>query len=216
MIGGCGLLTGAAAVQRPFELVVLAAEGSLVAPPHLQADLQRLLEPLESLGEGRERDAKAARLLLVPRRADAQPGPTAREHVKRRDDLGQDARVPVDGAGDQGQQPGPGGAGGQVAKRRVGLEHVLLRRADHGDLEEMVHHADAVEAGLVCGPRDGRELAAELVGRARAVEVRDLQANSHVCHLADDSLPQPPGQAVLFTHTPDYPVSCESLDLSLA
>src|SRR6266446_1707873 len=34
-------------VQRAIELIVRAAERSLVAAPHLQADLQRLLKPLE-------------------------------------------------------------------------------------------------------------------------------------------------------------------------
>jgi len=64
-------------VQRPLQLVVLAAVRGLVAAPHLPADLQRLLQPLESLGNRRERDAEAAGLLLVPGRADAQPGTTA-------------------------------------------------------------------------------------------------------------------------------------------
>ena len=58
-------------VQRALKVVVLAVEGRLVAPPHLQADLQGLLKPLEALGDGRERDAQAARLLLVPGRTDA-------------------------------------------------------------------------------------------------------------------------------------------------
>ena len=68
-------------VQRSLQLVVLAVEGRLIAAPHLQADLQRLLEPLEALGDGRERDAQAARLppRSRPRRCPARHGrPKAR------------------------------------------------------------------------------------------------------------------------------------------
>src|SRR6185437_8047940 len=57
-------------VQRPPKRVVLALVGLLVAPPHLQADLQRLLKPLEALGDRGEGYAKSPRFLLVPRGAD--------------------------------------------------------------------------------------------------------------------------------------------------
>jgi hypothetical protein len=60
-----------------------------VAAPHLQADLQGLLEPLEPLADRGERDAQPARLLLVPGGADAEPGTPAGQHVQRGDGLGQ-------------------------------------------------------------------------------------------------------------------------------
>src|SRR5271166_1041820 len=47
-------------VQRPLELVVPAPVRALVAAPHLQADLQGFLEPLEAFGDGRESDAEPA------------------------------------------------------------------------------------------------------------------------------------------------------------
>jgi transcriptional regulator len=47
-------------VQRPPQLIVLALVGALVAAPHLQADLQGFLQPLEPLGDRRERDAEPA------------------------------------------------------------------------------------------------------------------------------------------------------------
>ena len=94
-------------VQRPLKRVVLALVRLLVAAPHLQADLQRLLEPLEPLRDRRERDAEPAGLLFVPARPDAEPGPAAGQHVERGDDLGEDARLPVDHPGDQREQRGP-------------------------------------------------------------------------------------------------------------
>src|SRR5581483_5747125 len=62
-------------VQRPGQLVVLTLERRLVAAAHLLVDAQRLLQPLEPLGDRRERYPEPARLLLVPGRADTQPGP---------------------------------------------------------------------------------------------------------------------------------------------
>ena len=54
---GCGR-AALRRVQRPAELVVLAVVRLLVVAPHLQADLQRLLEPLEPLGHRREGEAQ--------------------------------------------------------------------------------------------------------------------------------------------------------------
>ena len=65
---------------------------AVVVAPHLQTDLQRLLEPLEALGDGREGDAEPEVLPLVPGGSDPELGPPTREHVQGRDDLGQQAR----------------------------------------------------------------------------------------------------------------------------
>ena len=169
-------------VQRPRQLIVPALIRGLVAAPHLQADLERFLQPLEPLGDRRERDAQAPGLLLIPGRADAKPRTAAGQHVERGHDLRQDSRVPVDGAGHEGDQLCPGRAAGQVSQRGVRLEHVVLRRAHHVDLEEVIHHADELEPGIVGGPGDGRQVRAE-PGRARPGEVRDLQSDFHVCYL---------------------------------
>ena len=64
--------------DRLGQAVVPALEGAVVVAPHLPADLQRLLEPLEPLGGGRERDAEAGVLALVPGRADARASPGRR------------------------------------------------------------------------------------------------------------------------------------------
>jgi hypothetical protein len=71
-------------------------EGALVAAlaaPHLQADLHRLLQHLESLPLEREGDAESTCLLLVVARADAEPGATAGYDVERGYRLYQDRRV---------------------------------------------------------------------------------------------------------------------------
>ncbi len=68
------------------------------------------------------------------------------------------------------------GGGGQGAQRGVGLEHRLVGRAESGQLVEVVHHEDGVEAcrlGLLRLRDDG----GEELGDAGAVgEVRDLEA----------------------------------------
>src|SRR5205823_10685086 len=56
-------------VQRALELVVPAVERAFVVAPHAQADLQRLLQALEPLGQWGKRNAQAAGLLPVPGRA---------------------------------------------------------------------------------------------------------------------------------------------------
>ena len=166
-------------VQRPLQLVVPAVEGAVVAAEHLQADLQGLLQPLEALGDRRERDAEPAGLLLVPRRADAEPRPAAGQHVERSDDLREDPGVAVGHAGDQGQQFGPRRVRGQVAERGVGLEHLVIDRADRLDLEEVVHHGEELEAGVVRGAGHGSQVRPEPGRAARRGEVWDLQSDLH-------------------------------------
>ena len=150
-----------------------------VAAPHPQADLERLLQPLEAFPEGREGNSKSAALRLVPGCPDAQPCPAAREHVERGHRLGQDARMAVDDARDHGAQPGPRGLSGQERERAVAFQHLPLRRAVHADLEEMIHHPDRIEAGRVRGPADGRQRRTEPLRSARPGEIGDAEADLH-------------------------------------
>src|SRR3990172_477867 len=53
-------------VQRLRQPVVLPLEGAVVVAPHLQDDLERLLQPLEPLLEGRERHPPSHMLPLPP------------------------------------------------------------------------------------------------------------------------------------------------------
>jgi hypothetical protein len=158
---------------------MLALVRRLVPAPHLQADLQRLLQPLEPLRDRRERDAQPAGLLVVPGRPDAEPGPAAGEHVEGGHDLRQDPGMPVHHASHQGDQLGAGRACRQVPERGVGLQHLALGRPDRADLEEVVHHRDEVESRVVRGAGDSGQVRPEPGWSARRGEVRDLQSNLH-------------------------------------
>jgi hypothetical protein len=79
-----------------------AFEGGVVPAPHLQADLQRLFQALEALGQWREEEAEPCSLLLVPGGSDPEHRPAAGEHVEGRDRLRQQAGLAVDDAGDEG------------------------------------------------------------------------------------------------------------------
>ena len=74
--------------------------GRLVAP-HLETDLQRLLEPLVAFSHRREGHAEGVVLALVPCGADAELRAPARQHVERRHDLREEAGVAVGHAGDE-------------------------------------------------------------------------------------------------------------------
>src|SRR5438874_6940159 len=106
-------------VERALELIVLATErlfAAAFALPHLLADLECLLEPLEPLLDWRERDAEAAALGFVPGGADAEPGAAAGEDVERSNRLGEDARLVVDHARHHGAEFRAGGHRGDVAE----------------------------------------------------------------------------------------------------
>src|SRR5207302_7408772 len=154
-------------VERALELIVLAPERLFAAAfafPHLLADLECLLEPLESLLDWRERYAEAAAFCFVPGGANAEPGATPGEDVESGNRLGEDARLVVDHAGHHGAELGALGHRGDVAERAVALEHLVMFGTVHADLPEVVHHPNGVEAGLVRGARNVGERAAELGG----------------------------------------------------
>ena len=65
--------------RRAVDAVVRAGEGAVVVAPHLQDDLQGLLEALEALGDGRERDSEP--LVLVTQSGLAKRRRTA--HIAR-------------------------------------------------------------------------------------------------------------------------------------
>jgi hypothetical protein len=168
-------------VDRGLGAVPLAVERRALAAQHRDDDLQRLVEPLEPVGEGAELEAELLVLQLEPAGADAQHGPAAADHVEGGDGLGQHRRVAVGVAGDQRGQLDPGGGGGQRAERRVGLEHGLVGGSDAGQLVEVIHHERGVEAGALRFARlldHGRE---ELLDGAGVAEVRHLiaEANAH-------------------------------------
>jgi hypothetical protein len=167
-------------VEGPAELVVLPVERLFGIRPHLEADPDRLLELLEALRRRREVEAEAAGFVLVPGRADAEPDAATGEHVQGGDRLGQQRRLAVDDAGDQGVQQGVLGVRDDEPEGRVGLEHLVLGRAHAADLPEVVHHADPPDSGrlrLAYVPCEGR---AERPRAAGPGEIGDVQSEFHV------------------------------------
>jgi hypothetical protein len=142
------------------------------------SDPQRLLQPLEALGQRRERDAQPAALLLVPGGADAEPGATARQHVQGGHALDQHARVPRRHPGDHGAKLDALRLAGREGQRGVGLEHLVLRRPEDGDLEEMVHNPQARQAGLLGVPGDPPEDPADARRPLGPGKVGDCQSDS--------------------------------------
>ena len=108
----------------------------------------------------------------------------ARDHVERRDDLGEDRGIAVGDAGDERAELDALGARRERAEQRVGLEHLVVGRAEQGQLVEVVHHHHGVEAGL---PRRSTAIVADSFeevcrGDAGIGEVRDLQSGTnHGC-----------------------------------
>lgn len=159
---------GGGGVDRVVDGVPLAVQAGALAAEHRGDDLQRLLEPLEPVGERAELEAERLVLELVPARADAELRAADRDDVEGGDDLRKQGRIAVGVAGDQRGQPHPRGPLAQRREHRVALEHRVVRRPEHRRLVEVIHEQDGVEAallGLDGLPRDGLE-------EARAVDVR--------------------------------------------
>src|SRR5919112_6339400 len=172
-------------VQRPFEMVVLARERSLIAAlalPHVQADLDRLLEHLESLGKRWEGKAQTARFLFIPTSADAQHRPAAGEHVERGNHLGEKGRMPEVHPGYQWHEPAPSRMGGDDAERGEALQLRLLRTAHVGTLPEMVGHADHVESGVVSSASDPGQRLRHAGRSAFPGIIRNLYAKFHAAY----------------------------------
>src|SRR5439155_3910484 len=68
--------------QRTLEDEPLALEASLVAVPHLQAETDGVLEPVEALGNGRKRDAETLCLVFVPSSANTEHPTSAGQDVE--------------------------------------------------------------------------------------------------------------------------------------
>ncbi len=154
---------------------MLALEGPVVVAPHLLADAHGLVEPLEALARRREQQAEAARLLLVPGRADAEPAAPAGDDVERRRALREQPGIAVDDGSHEDVQPHPLRQAGEVSERRVGLEHLVLGRADPADLPEVIHHRQASDARLLGALPNLSQRRAELRRAAVPGEIRDVQ-----------------------------------------
>jgi hypothetical protein len=166
-------------IRRPD---VAAIERGTLAAPHLVGQLQGLLESFESLAPSGEGDSQPTRLGLVPAGAESQVGSTTRQHIQRRGDLHEQARLAkVDGP-NEGPQPDPGRGAGQEAEGRVCLEHRRLRPAQAGigrKLPEVVHDPQAGEARPFGGAGDLAQAGADGGRSIGPGEGRELQADEH-------------------------------------
>jgi hypothetical protein len=79
----------------------------------------------------------------------------------------------------QGAELHPIGDASQEVEGAIALEHRFLNFADCPDLEEVIHHPEAREAGLVGGPPDLRELRSDRIGSVGPSEARNLQSYAH-------------------------------------
>ena len=78
-------------------------------------------------------------LALVPGGSDAEHRPPAREDVERRHDLREQAGIAVADAGDEQAERHRLGRPGDIAERRVALEHRVLGACEGLHLEVVVH-----------------------------------------------------------------------------
>jgi hypothetical protein len=184
-------------VHRVLDLVTLAREARILAPQHRPDDLQRFLKPLETVRERAEFDTEAVVLPLVPARSDAQHRAPAGDDVQRGHGLRQDRRVPVGVTGDQRGQLHRTRRRGQRTERRVALQHRLVRRAEAGQLVEVVHQQDGVEAGPLGLLSLRGDQAEQLVDAGAGVgEVRNLIAQTDR-HGPEHTSASPPSPGVV-------------------
>src|SRR3954471_14683888 len=175
-------------VEEPCRVDVVAVECALraaLALEHRVGDAERVLEQLEPHAERRELEPEASRLLLVPRRPDAEPRPAAGQHVERRRRLGPQPGLAVMDAADHQPEPGATGVRGEEAKRCPALEHRIRGRPDAADLEEVVHDPDRIEAGVVGGTSDPRERRCDRLRATGPIERWDLQTDLHRRRVGD-------------------------------
>jgi hypothetical protein len=142
-----------------------------VAHPHAGAHLERILEQVETSGEGRERDSQAVALLLVVAGPDAEPGPPPGEHVEGGHGLGQYRGMAKVRPGRDGQQPKRATVAGEGRQGGVRLEARRLRAAHHRVLPHLIRRRDAVEATAVSQSGDVGQQCAEPSQRRRPVEL---------------------------------------------
>ena len=155
---GCGL-----SIKRSARNVRPANSPASVSPrPRLAGHAQGVVEQPEAIGQIGEGDAQRARLLDVPRRADAEPGAAAGQHVERRRRLDPEPGCAIRDGTDHQPQARALRVAGHEAERGHALEHRLLELAHAADLEQVVHDPDRVEAGIVGRAADARQGRADL------------------------------------------------------
>ena len=134
-------------VERALYAEELPFERRPVFREHELGDLHRLVQAVHATRDGRKVDAIANVLVLIPRGTDPEDGATPGDDVEGRDLFGQQRRIAIGDAGDQGSELDARSPRRDGGERRVGLEHRVGLRTDATDLIEVVHHGDEVETG---------------------------------------------------------------------
>ena len=178
MIGGPGTLHRLGQGRAVRHLVVDARQGErgpVRRPPQSGDDGQLLLEALEALAHGRERDAVGGVLGLVPTGPEAQLHPAAGHGVDPGHGDGQRTGETEGGRGDQGAQPDRGGVAGDAGQGDPGV-------AGAGEAVGTPHRQvvvapeEGVEAQGLGGPGHGQQ---GLVGGALLGLGEDAQEHLH-------------------------------------
>src|SRR4051812_34426185 len=118
----------------------------------------------------RELPAIRNMLGLVPAHPESAQRPTAGQHVERGDDLAEMSDVSIGDACDHRAQPNVPRRCGQVTERRPTLEHVVPRRSHLGNLAEVVHHPETLEADPFSAEGDRAQTWTDLGRAARPRE----------------------------------------------
>ncbi len=153
-------------VQRALEPVVFAVErlrlvGLSDVGPHLQRNLYGLLQQLEATGQRGERHTEPTVFFFVPRRPDAEVGAPSRKHIQCRGRLDQNARMAIrDPRHHRAQLDAPRAPCGE-GEGAPAFQHVVIHGADNRDLEEVIHHPQAIKTGALRPLGDGAKRLAE-------------------------------------------------------
>ncbi len=171
--------------HRLLGAVVRAGERRALALDHRHDDLERLVELVEPVGERAELVSELVVLELEPARSETQDGAALAHHVERGDRLGQQRGIAIGVAGDQGAQLDVLGGRRQATQGGVGLQHRLVGGAEPGQLVEVVHHEDGVEAGRISLPRLRDDGGVELGDACAVGEVGYLKSefDGHPVHV---------------------------------
>ena len=147
---GAGVADGLRDVQHP-PVVRLGPR----TPEHRE-ELERILQQPVAVVQRWELVPVGAVLPLEPRRAEAALRPPARQHVERGHGLAEVRHVPERDAGDERADRDPLGVGCHMGERHHGLEDVVPRPPDLGNLDRVIHDPDRREScGLGRRPRSG-------------------------------------------------------------
>src|SRR5512138_3003292 len=83
------------------KLIIFAIVLTYIIRPHLFRDLKRFFQSLKALFYWREGNAKSTRFAFVPRRANSQPGASARKDIQRGDGFDQNSGMTIHNASHQ-------------------------------------------------------------------------------------------------------------------